>query len=111
MNIGRSAGMTDSEIGKSKNKNLFKVFCKRRVDEPPDITVAFESLKWIKTFALHQNVGVEQKISRTKTKFENAYRCLFVYLNVNNYYDQTQDSFEWFVIQFYKGGLINLREE
>ena len=53
--------MTDSEIGKSKNKNSFKVFCKRRVDEPPDITVAFESLKWIKTFALHQNVGVECK--------------------------------------------------
>ena len=61
VNIGRSAGMTDSEIGKSKNKNLFKVFCKRRVDEPPDITVAFESLKWIKTFALHQHVGVECK--------------------------------------------------
>ena len=34
------------------------------------------------------------------------------YLNVNNYYDQTQDSFEWYVIQFYKGGLlIYLREE
>ena len=61
VNIGRSAGMTDSEIGKSKNKNSFRVFCKRRVDEPPDITVAFESLKWIKTFALHQNVGVECK--------------------------------------------------
>ena len=61
LNIGRSAVMTDSEIGKSKNNNSFKVFCKRSVDEPPDITVAFESLKWIKTFAWHQNVGVECK--------------------------------------------------
>ena len=61
VNIGRSAGMTDLEIGKSNNKNSFKVLCKRRADEPPDITVAFESLKWIKTFALHQNVGVECK--------------------------------------------------
>ena len=61
LNIARSEGMTDSEIGKSKNKNSFKVFCKRRVDEPPDVTVAFESLKWIKTFGLHQNVGVECK--------------------------------------------------
>ena len=52
VNIGRSAGMTDSEIGKSKNKNSFKVFCKRWV---------FKSLKWIETFALHQNVGVECK--------------------------------------------------
>ena len=32
-------------------------------------------------------------------------------LNVNNYYDQTQDSFEWYVIPVYKGGLIYLREE
>ena len=39
LKIGRSAGMTDSVIGKSKKKNSFKVFCKRRVDEPPDITV------------------------------------------------------------------------
>ena len=53
--------MIDSEIAKSKNNNSFKVFCKRRVDEPLDITVAFESLKWIKTFAWHQNVGVECK--------------------------------------------------
>ena len=45
LNIGRSAVMTDSEIGKSKNNNSFKVFCKRRVDEPPDITVAFERLE------------------------------------------------------------------
>ena len=44
LNIGRSAGMTDSKIGKSKNKKSFKVFCKR-----------------IKTFALHQNVSVECK--------------------------------------------------
>ena len=51
MNIGRSAEMTDSKIGKSKNKNSLKVFCKSWVDEPPDITMAFESLKWIKTFA------------------------------------------------------------
>ena len=51
LNIGRSAGMTDSKRGISKNKNSFKVFCKRRVDEPPDITMAFEILKWIKTFA------------------------------------------------------------
>ena len=58
MNIGRSAEMTDSKIGKSKNKNSFKVFCKRWVDELPDITMVFKSLKWIKTFALHQNVGV-----------------------------------------------------
>ena len=61
MNIGRSAEMTDSKIGKSKNKNSFKVFCKRWVDELPDITLAVKSLKWIKTFALHQNVGVECK--------------------------------------------------
>ena len=58
LNIGRSAEMTDSKIGKLKNNNSFEVFCKRRVDELPDITMAFESLKWIKTFALHQNVGV-----------------------------------------------------
>ena len=61
MDIGRSAEMTDSKIGKSKNKNSFKVFCKRLVHELPDITMAFESLKWIKTFALHQNVDVECK--------------------------------------------------
>ena len=61
MNIGRSAEMTDSKIGKSKNKNSFKVFCKRWVDELPDITMVFKRLKWIKTFALHQNVGVECK--------------------------------------------------
>ena len=61
LSIDRSAGMTDSKIGKSKNKNSFKVFCKRWVDEPPDITMDFESLKWIKTLALHQNVGVECK--------------------------------------------------
>ena len=53
--------MTDSKIGKSKNKNSFKVFCKRLVHELPNITMAFESLKWIKTFALHQNVDVECK--------------------------------------------------
>ena len=61
MNIGRSAEMTDSKIGNSKNKNSFKVFCKRWVDELPAITLAVKSLKWIKTFALHQNVGVECK--------------------------------------------------
>ena len=61
MNVGRSAEMTDSKIGKSKNKNSFKVFCKRWVDELPDITMVFKSLKWIKTFALDQNVGVECK--------------------------------------------------
>ena len=62
MDIGRSAEMTDSKIGKSKNKNSFKgSFCKRLVHELPDITMAFESLKWIKTFALHQNVDVECK--------------------------------------------------
>ena len=61
MDIGRSAEMTDSKIGKSKNKNSFKVFCKRWVDELPDITMVFKSLKWIKTFALDQNVGVECK--------------------------------------------------
>ena len=53
--------MTDSKMGKLKNNNSFRVFCKRWVDELPDITMAFESLKWIKTFALHQNVGVECK--------------------------------------------------
>ena len=61
MNVGRSAEMTDSKIGKSKNKNSFKVFCKRWFDELPDITMVFKSLKWIKTFSLHQNVGVECK--------------------------------------------------
>ena len=61
LNIGRSAEMTDWKIGKLKNNNSFKVFCKWRVYELPDITMAFESLKWIKTFALHQNVGVECK--------------------------------------------------
>ena len=61
MDIGRSAEMTGSKIGKAKNKNSFKVFCKRWVDELPDITMVFKSLKWIKTFALDQNVGVECK--------------------------------------------------
>ena len=55
LSIDRSAGLTKSKIGKSKAKNSFKVFCTRLVDEPPDITMAFESLKWIKTFALRQN--------------------------------------------------------
>ena len=53
--------MTDSKIGKLRNNNSFKIFCKRRVDELIDITMAFKSLKWIKTFALHQNVGVDCK--------------------------------------------------
>ena len=61
MNVGRSAEMTDSKIGKSRIKNSFKVFCKRWIDELSDITMVFKSLKWIKTFALHQNVGVECK--------------------------------------------------
>ena len=61
MDIGRSAEMTDSKIRKSNNKNSFKVFCKRWVDELPDITMVFKSLKWIETFALHENVGVECK--------------------------------------------------
>ena len=61
MNIGRSAEMTDSNVGNSKNKDSFKVFCKRWVDELPAITLAVKSLKWIKTFAVHNNVGVECK--------------------------------------------------
>ena len=61
LNIDGSAGLTKSKIGKSKTKNSFKAFRKRWVDEPPDITMASESLKWIKTFALRQNVGVECK--------------------------------------------------
>ena len=61
MDIGRSAEMTDSKIGKSKNKNSFKVFCKMWIDGLPDITIVFKSLKWIKIFALDQNVGVECK--------------------------------------------------
>ena len=37
LNIGRSAEMTDSKIGKLKNNNSFEVFCKRRVDELPEL--------------------------------------------------------------------------
>ena len=53
LSIGRSAGMTDSKIRKSKNKNSLRVFCKRRVDELPDITMYHLSLYNFASFSFN----------------------------------------------------------
>ena len=59
----------------------------------------------------HIGVFCSKKFHGQRQNLKMLIDAYLYYLNVNNYYDQTQDSFEWYVIQFYKGGLIYLREE